>query len=113
MRTADRVAATTPVGHHDTFVSPLISENGCQQITALTCHLAVDLIIRAHDCPGLRLLDGNLKVLQIYFTGSTLADNSVVAQSGGLLVVESKVLDGGADSLALYAVDIGGCYVAC
>ena len=106
--TTHRIHATEPVGHHETFIAPVVAQDGGQQVMALTRQRPVDKVIRGHHRPGLCLGDGNLEVLQIELASGTLAHTGVVAHTLRLLVVESEVLDGGAYTLTLDTTDISG-----
>ena len=112
VRPANGVASAAPVGHHHSLVSPLITQDGGEQVASLAGHGAVDEVIRAHHRPGVRLLDGYLEVFQVYLPCRPLAHYGIVAQSGGLLLVEGEMLYRRAHALALYAVDISRRYVA-
>ena len=73
--------------------------------------LAVKFVIRGHDGPGSRFLDGDLEVLEVDLAEGTLADAGIVLVAVGLLVVDGVVLDGHAHVVALDTVDIGGSHL--
>ena len=71
--------------------------------------LAVDLVIRGHDGPGVTLADGNLEAAEVELTGCTLTDALVDARTVCLLGVYGEMLGRDTCALTLHAVDIGGC----
>ena len=102
------VADANPVGHHDAFEAPVVAQDLCQQVVVAHRILAVDLVVGRHDGPRLALTDGYLEAAEVDFAGSTLADTLVDAGAVGLLRVHGEVLGADADTLLLYALDIGG-----
>ena len=107
------LANTNPVGHHNTLVAPVFTQDFCQEVVVTHRKLAIDLVIRSHDGPRVTLAHGNLEAAQIEFAGSTLADTLIDAGTVGLLRVDGKVLGRHARTLALYAIDVGSGYLSC
>ena len=58
----------------------------------------------------MRLLYGNLKVLEVDFTKCSLANASIILIAVGFLIVPGIMLHGHANSLALDAIDVGGAH---
>ena len=101
-------ALAYPVGHHNALESPLVAQDGGQQVFVALGIDTINDIIRRHQRPRLRLADGHLEALQVQLTQGTLADPLVHLRAGGLLRVDGKVLGTHAHALALYALDDGG-----
>ena len=101
-----------PVGHDDTLESPLVPENGGQEVQLLLGIFAVELVIGGHDGPGFGLLHGDLEILQVDLAEGALADAGVVLVAVGLLVVRRVVLDGSAHPVGLDASDVGRGHLA-
>ena len=106
------IGTTKPICHHKAFVSPLITQDGCQQIVTFRGHDTIDTVIARHDSPRMGLFNAYLEVLKIELTSRTLTDTGIVAHTHCLLIVESKVLHRRADALTLNAIDIGSSYIA-
>lgn len=66
----------------------------------------VDEVIAGHDGPRLGLLDGNLEGFQIQLSQGPLTGVDVHGESAGLLFIGGKMLDRGANPLALDAHDV-------
>ena len=106
------VIASAPVGHDSPLEAPVVPQYVGQQPRGFRCVCAVDVVIRGHKRPGLGLSYGDFESPQIDFPHGALAHASVVVQAVELLVVEGEVLDRGADSVGLYAVNVGGSNLA-
>ena len=65
-------ADTDPVGHHDALEAPVVAQDLGEQVVVTHRELAVDLVIRGHDGPGITLADGNLEAAEVEFAGGTL-----------------------------------------
>ena len=101
-----------PVGDHEAFKAPLFLENRCQQLMVLGAIGPVELVVGAHDRPGPRLFHCGLEGRQVDLAQCALVDGCVDAEALGFLVVRRKVLQRGADALALNAFDVAGCQFA-
>ena len=106
-------ADANPVGHHDAFKAPVLTQDLRQQVVVAHRELAVHLIIGGHDGPGVALADGNLEATEVELTGGTLRDALVDTGTIRLLRVDGEVLGRDACSLALHALDIGGGNLSC
>ena len=107
------LADADPVGHHDSFEAPVVTEDLGEQVVVAHRELAVDLVIRGHDGPGVTLADGNLEAAEVELTGGTLTDALVNARAVCLLGVYSEMLGRDACTLTLHTVDIGGGDLTC
>ena len=96
-----------PVAHHIAFKAPLPAQHLSQQPGVFRGKDAVDAVVRAHDRPGLFLLDGGLKGGEVDFAQCALIHVGARAHAPVLLRVDREVLDAGAHVPALDAVDQG------
>ena len=101
-----------PVGHHQTLEAPLAFEDVHQQFVVFGAIGAVELVVRAHHRPRPRLFHCRLEGRQVKLAQRALVDPGVDTEAFALLVVGGEVLQGGADALALHAVDVAGCQLA-
>ena len=108
MHALHAVTDSAPVAHDIAFKAPLIAQDIRQQPSVLGGILTVDLVIRAHDGPGLGLFDRALKCRQIDFAQRALVDNRIARHAAVFLAVGSKMLDARADIPALHALNEGG-----
>ena len=104
-------ANTNPVGHHDAFITPILTQNLCEQVVIAHRILTIYLVIRGHDGPRVALANSNLKTTQVKFTGGTLRQALIDSGTIGFLRVDSKMLGRYACALTLYTLDIGCCYL--
>ncbi len=107
------IADTNPVGHHDTLIAPILTQNLRQQVVITHRELTIYLIITGHNGPRVTLADRNLKTTQIQFAGCTLTDSLIDSCTICLLRIDGKVLGTHTSTLALYALDIGGGNLSC
>ena len=103
-----------PVAHHIAFKAPLPAQHLSQQPGVFRGKDAVDAVVRAHDRPGLFLLDGGLKGGEVDFAQCALIHVGARAHAPVLLRVDREVLvlAGIADGLAHPAEHLsveGGC----
>jgi len=101
-----------PVGHHQSLESPFIAEDIFGQFAVFAGVFAVHLVVGGHHAPGLSLLDGYLEAFQIKLAQGALRQSGVVVVAVGFLVVHGEVLQAGAGTFALDAVDVGSGYLA-
>ena len=113
MNLLGRIALSGPVGHDDAAEAPLVTQDGGEQFAVGLGPNAVQTVVRRHDSPRVRLLDGDFKTLEIDFAKGTLVDDFVHFGAVVLLAVAGKVLDACAYTLALYAANVSGCSLAC
>ena len=97
-----------PVGHDDAAEAPLVPEDGGEETVVLLGKFTVDFVVGAHHCPGIGLLDGNFKALEVEFAKDTGAEAGVILHAVYFLVVGCKVFYGNANAVALDAA-----YVCC
>ena len=104
------VVTAEPVGHHEALEAPFVTKDGGDEVPALGSVSTVNLIVGAHDGPGIGLLHGNLDTFEVNLALGTGADDGVVARTVGFLVVVGEVLDGGAYVVFLDTAHVGsGC----
>ena len=101
------ILTTEPVGHDYALVAPVATQDGLDEVFALGGVGAIDLVVGGHDGPGVGLIDGDLEWLEIDLADGTGGDDSIVARTVGLLVVEGEMLHRGADTVGLYATHVG------
>src|SRR4029453_17548142 len=94
----------TPVGDHQTFEAPLLTQDLGQQPVVLRAVGAVYLVVGTHDRPRLRGLHDPLERRQIDLAETPLIDLRTDPKSIILLVVGGIVLGRGANPLALGAL---------
>src|SRR5947199_66904 len=82
-------------------------EEFVQEVGVLALRLAVDEVVGGHEGPGLRFEDGGLEGAEVDFAQGALIHLGVDGVALELLLVGDVMLDGGAHSLALEAVDVG------
>ena len=98
-----------PVGHDKTTEAPFAAEHIRQQFLAVGRMRAVHQVVAGHQGFGSGLFHGKLKTLQIDFPQGPLGAVGVGVGAVILLIVEGKVLDGGAAAgMALHALGIRG-----
>ena len=107
------IADTNPVGHHDTLIAPILTQNFRQQVVITHRELTIYLIITGHNGPRITLANSNLKATQIQFAGCTLTDSLIDSRTIRLLRIDSKVLGTHTSTLTLHALDIGGGNLSC
>ena len=99
------IKTTTPICYNHTLKAELATENILQQTLILRCIATIQIVVRGHYCPRLRLLNGNLEVTQIYLTQCTLRDASIICQTVNLLIISTEVLERSTYTIALHSVD--------
>ena len=102
------VSYSAPVGHHKALKVPLGAQDIGQQHAAFAGKYIVHAVVAAHHRPGLGFLDGGFKCRQVNFAQRTLRHVGRCAHATVLLAVGGKMLDGGTNPLALYAIDVPG-----
>ncbi len=83
-----------PVGHDETVEAPLVAQDLGEQPSVLCGVFAGDLVVRAHDAPGARFLDGALERSEVELAERALVDVDVDGHPFDLGVVGHEVLDG-------------------
>ena len=63
-----------------------------EQVTMIGGRDAIDLVVRAHNHPGIAFLDADLEWFQIDLAESPLIDLGIIEETRGLLVVASIML---------------------
>ena len=104
----DPIMHRTPVRHHDPVETPLVPEHLGQQPVVFGRVRSVDLVVRAHHRPRLRLLDHRLEGRQVDLPQGPLVHLGADPEPVVFLVVGGVVLHRRADALALDALDHGG-----
>ena len=104
----NHIVATVPVGHNQTFEAPLVAQNGLEKSRILRCVATVDIVVRGHNCPRLRLLYCNLEVAKIDLSQGTQRQSRVVCQTVDFLAVNRKVFERCTHAVALHSVDHRG-----
>lgn len=104
----DALVDGAPVGDDESFESPFLAEDLREELAVLGGVGAVDLVVGAHDGPGLGFADRGFEGGEVDLAQGALVDAGIDAHAVGLLVVRREVLEGGADALGLDAVDEGG-----
>ena len=99
----DAVAHRAPVAHHQAVETPLVAEDGREQLVVLGGVGAVDDVVAAHDRPRRRVLDRDLETGEVDLAQRALVDDGVDDESVRLLVVDGEVLDARADAAGLDA----------
>ena len=102
------VSYSAPVGHHKALKVPLGAQDIGQQHAVFAGKYIVHAVVAAHHRPGLGFLDGGFKCRQVNFAQRTLRHVGRCAHAAVLLAVGGKMLDGGTNPLALYAIDVPG-----
>ena len=87
------IKTTTPICYNHTLKAELATENILQQTLILRCIATIQIVVRGHNCPRLRLLNGNLKVTQVDLTQCTLRDTSIICQTINFLIISTEVLE--------------------
>ena len=93
------------VGDHNAFVADVFAQK-LHDLRIGIDPFTVDLVIGAHDHPGLGLLQDHLPGAQIDLMQGALGDHGVGVHPVVFLVVGDKVLGAGADALFLHPLDI-------
>ena len=83
-----------PVGHDETVEAPLVAQDLGEEPSVLCGVFTGDLVVRAHDAPGARLLDGALERPQVQLAQRAFVDVDVDGHPLDLGVVGDEVLDG-------------------
>ena len=83
---------TAPVADNHTGEPPLLSQHLCQQVLVLRAPLAVHLVVRSHQPPGVGFTYGHLKRPQVYLVHSAVCDAHVDRSAIVLLIVQRIVL---------------------
>ena len=107
----DAVVGGDPVGHEEAVEAPLLFEDVDVEDFVLGGVLAVDEVVAVHDGADVALLDGGFEGGKVELVEGALVDDGVDVVAIVLGVVGVEVLDGGADALALDAVDVGDVHV--
>ena len=71
------LAFAYPVGHHNALISPLIAQNGGEQVFVALGIDTIDDVIRRHQRPGVRLAYRHLEAFQIEFAQGPLGQSFV------------------------------------
>ena len=100
------IVLVSPVGHHHPVESPLVPKDRGKKLPALLGILPVQFVVGRHHCPGRRLLDGYLEVLQIDLPEGSLPDEGVILVAVGLLVVEGEMLYRSTHAVGLHSPNI-------
>ena len=95
-----------PVAHEQAVPAPLALDHLVVDVDLLGGGDAVDVVVGGHDRPRLRLLDRDLERQQVDLAQRVLGDDRVHVVAQGLGLVGDEVLEAGADSLALQALDV-------
>nr|GEU28380.1 hypothetical protein [Tanacetum cinerariifolium] len=95
-----------PVGHHVAFISPVLFQYAVQQVVVLARVHAVQTVVRAHDGPGIGLLQHELERQQVGHAVAGVVETRVQHEAARLLVVHGKVLHGGDHVVRLDAPDL-------
>ena len=102
----DVVGARAPVGHGVAVEAPLVAQQIAQQPAVLAGIHAADLVVGAHDRPGLGLAHGLFKAGEVDFAHGALVGLHADAQAAMLLIVHGEVLQARAHIAALHAPDV-------
>ena len=106
------ILAAEPVGHDHAAEAPLVAQQRCEQLGVLRGIYSVEVVVRRHYRPRIRLLDGDLEAFEIELPEGALRYAGIVAHAVGLLIVDREVLDRGAHAVALHAAHVCGGYLA-
>ena len=101
------VVDAVPVGDDEPVETPLVAQDVGQQSAVLGAVLAVELVVGAHDAPGVRLLDGPLEGPQVQLAQGAFVDPGVDGHALDLGVVGDEVLHRDGDVVRLHARDVG------
>ena len=96
----------SPVRDDNAVPLPLLLKYLAEEIVIVAQPFATRLVIRAHECPCLRLDSGGTESGEVYLTQGTLRDLHVDMPAPQLLVVQRIVLDRGSDTIGLERCDI-------
>src|SRR5258705_6764050 len=109
------VIGRIPIRHDDSVEAPFFLGHIIVEITVLRHVLAIGEVVGIHDRAHMALLHGGFECGQINFEHGALVDQRVDVVPVVFLVVAHVVLDGGANTFGLQALDIGngspGCEV--
>ena len=103
------VLTSKPIGHYCAFVAPFFAQDCGQKFLAFRSIYAIDFVVSRHDSPRFGVFYGYFERLQIELTNGTLRDTGVCIHAVSLLVIERKVLDTRANTVALNAPNVGCC----
>ena len=106
-------ANTNPVGHHNTLIAPIFTQNLGQQVVITHRELTVHLIITSHNGPRIALTDSYLKTSQIKLASCSLTDSLVNSSTVCLLRIDCKVLGTDTSPLTLHTFNISSSYLSC
>ena len=101
----DLIADGAPVGHKQAFKAPFAAGDVRHQPLILSAVGAVETVVGHHDGHGLRFLDGDLVLLEIYLTEGAFIDDAVAVHSRVLTGVAREVFERGPHALRLHAAD--------
>ena len=107
------IVATAPIRNNDTLETPLITQDGFEQTSILRGVATIDIVVRGHNHPRLRLLDRNLEVFEIYLTQGSLRNTGIIMEAIELLIIHGKVLWTSTHTLALDSVYHSGRHLTC
>ena len=101
------VVHSAPVRDDEALKAPVVAQHLRQEPLVVRRVGSVDLVVRAHNGPGLGLLDRRLKGREVDFPDGPLVGLRGDAHPAGLLIVQGEMLDGCADMLRLDTLDVG------
>ena len=87
------IKATTPVSDNSTLEAKLATKNILKQPLILRCIATIEVVVRCHNSPRLRVANSNLKVTKIYLAQGSLRDTRIVTQTVNLLIISTEVLE--------------------
>ena len=101
-----------PVGHHEAFKTPFVSQDIVQEPTIGASLSAVEQVVAPHHSLNIRLFDGHLKRSEIQLSQGTLIHDAVGNEAIGLLFVGREMLDARSYSLSLHSPNEGHSHAA-
>ena len=96
-----------PVADHHTRESPLLAQNGVQQLFVFRTPAAVHLVVGSHQAPGISLADSHLEGAQVDFVHSAIGDAHIHKPAVVLLIVQGVVLQAHSRSVVLRTACVG------
>ena len=101
----DAIVHGSPVRDHEAVEAPVVAQHAGEQPRVLRGPDPVELVVRAHDGPGCRVLHDPLESAQVDLAQRARVHIRARAHAVELLVVGREVLERGADALRLDATD--------